>query len=524
MVDIVIENCQIADGTGSARYPGDIAICRDTIVAVGQVDESVKRECRTRLDIHGKVACPGFIDMHSHSDLAVISSPTNTPKISQGITTEVIGNCGISFAPVSTQGLDDLHKLYSSVAGSLDPLHSWQSVAEYLDVVERKTSTNLVFLVGHAALRYAAMGMSACAASPEQVSAMVGMTREAMEQGAWGVSTGLTYVPGCFSSTDELTQIGCAVAKAGGLYCTHMRAYGAQSMTAINEAAGIGQAGSMPVHLSHLQTVGSEGKGQSHMILDKIAELRSAGVDITFDSYPYTAGSSTLHWLLPLWVQTDGPEAMLRRIGSEAARSRLRSELPAEWAMWGSTIIRTVVCPADEGALGRTVSDIAQAEGKHPVDVVCDLCASNKLMVSQVNFLGNDEDVEVFMGSEWQMFGTDGLHASGNPHPRLWGAYPRVLCSYVRERHVLSLEEAIRKMTGSPAGRLGLRHRGLVREGYAADLVVFDPNTIRDRATYDRGDLPADGIEYVIVNGQIVVSTGKPTGALPGRVLRRRAR
>ena len=417
--------------------------------------------------------------------------------------------------------MDPLHKMYAGVAGYLDPSCTWRSVAEYLSTVDRNTGPNVVFLVGHAALRCAVMGMSACEATTEHIADMTRMTADAMAQGAWGLSTGLTYVPGCFSTTRELVQLTRAVSELGGVYCTHMRDYGARTAEAIEEAASIGRAAGIPVHISHLQTVGPEGKNQSYQILHRLEELRDTGVDITFDSYPYAAGSSSLHALLPAWVQADGYSTMLRRLASERVRSRLRSEMPADSGVWSSTVVRTVASRASQDHVGKTLLDIAKAEGQHPVDVACDLCASNDLMVSQVNFLGNEEDIEVFMRSRLQMFGTDGLHVSGNPHPRLWGTCARVLAVYVRERRVLTLEEAVHKMTGAPANRLGLKDRGLVKQDYAADLVVFDPDTVRDRATFDRGDLPADGISHVFVNGVAALEDGKLTGALPGRVLRR---
>jgi len=275
------------------------------------------------------------------------------------------------------------------------------------------------------------------------------------------------------------------------------------------------------VHISHLQTVGQEMKGHSQSMLEALERARDSGIDVTFDSYPYTAGAGMLHSILPSWVQAGGPDELLRRLSALSVRDRLRMEMPESSPVWRGTAIGSVANQDSKGTEGRRLSDLAMIEGRHPVDVLCDLLLSNGLKISQVNFMGNEEDVVCFMQSPLQMFGSDGVYAPGNPHPRLWGTYARVLGVYVRERKVLGIEEAIRKMTSAPATRLGLKDRGLIKEGFAADLVVFDPDVIRDQATFEKGDAPALGIEYVFVNGQMVIDRGKPTGALAGKVLRR---
>jgi N-acyl-D-amino-acid deacylase len=524
-VDLLITGGTLVDGTGAAPRAGTLGI-RDGRLHLG--DSSWRPEAARTIEAEGLVVAPGFIDLHSHGGLVVLADPRHEPKVRQGVTTEVIGVDGNGYAPFAHR--DDLLAFVDLNAG-LDgrpPLpYDWDSVASYLDRYDRGQAVNVAVLVGNSALRIGAVGWDDVPADPRQVATMGAMLREALEEGAFGISSGLDYPPGSYATTDELASLTGEAARLGGFYHTHVRyPLGDRFLDPFREAIEIGRRGEGPAHITHFyhrQTY----PGGPDELLALVDDARDEGLDVTFDTYPYEWASTRLLIQLPQWVQAGGPMALKERLADTGVRDRLRAELAARGAAyasaegWADVRLGGFTNPTNLAWESRTLADVMRETGSDAVDAACDLLLSENLGVAQVTSGPWTDGLRRFLAHPQAMIGTDSTFLGDKPSPRTYGSYPRILGQFVRDEALLSLEEAVRRMTGAPAARLGLRDRGLLRDGHAADLVVFDPQGVRSNATYDQPRRFPEGIEHVIVNGTSVVDGGVHTGALPGRALRR---
>jgi N-acyl-D-amino-acid deacylase len=527
--DLLIEGGSVLDGTGSPSHVASVAVRDGRIVHAdeGGPDTQAAR----RIDAHGLVVAPGFIDLHSHSGLMIFADPLHEPKVRQGVTTEVIGVDGLSYAPIRDPA--DLEALVHMNAG-LDGAppqarpHDWSSVEAYLDRLdELRPSVNLAFLVGNSALRIGAIGWEEVGASEAQVTDMRAMLREAMQEGAIGLSSGLDYPPGAYADTDELAQLTNEAARHGGFYHTHVRyALGDRFLDPFREAIEIGRRGEGAAHITHFYHRQTFPDGPQPM-LALVDDARAEGLDVTFDTYPYEWASTRLLIMIPPWVQAGGPQQTKERLAEATVRDRIRRDLAERGVLyagrnaWDDVRLGAFTRPELLPWEGHTLGELVAERGDDPVDVLCDLLLEEDLRVNQVTPGPWTETLGEFIRHPVGMIGTDSTFIGEKPSPRTYGSFPRVLGQFVRDEALLSLEEAVRQMTSAAADRLGLHDRGRIRDGHVADLVIFDPARVRSNATYDEPRAFPDGIEWVMVNGEIVVERGTHTGARSGRVLRR---
>jgi N-acyl-D-amino-acid deacylase len=512
--DLVIVNGRLVDGTGNPWTRADVAIRGDTIVYVGRGPITAKR----KIDASGKVVAPGFMDMHAHSEYGLIVDPRALSKITQGVTSEVLGE-HLSAGPVLGPAEDDAMMVS-------DPIkRDWTTIAGFYARLEKQgIGLNVLSYVGSGQVRASVIGYEKRAATPAELDQMKRLVAEAMEQGAFGLSSGLVYVPNAYASTDELIELAKVAASYGGIYVTHLRG----GFDGLREGIRIARDARLPMEIHHINSTSARDVAA---FVREIEEARQNGVDITANAYPYTAGWTYLRSLLPAWALEGGIQAMLARLKRPKDRARIVAELREEAARQppldpgvGQTRWERVFVD------GVTIHELAKRRGTSPEDALVDLLIERKGEGFQISFGNTEAFLREALRQPWVDIGSDGSALAaglrspfGWPHPRSFGTHPRVLAKYVREG-LFSLEEAIRKMTALPASRLGLRDRGLVKPGMKADLVVFDPATIRDLATFDQPEQYAEGIAWVLVNGVTVVEEGKPTGKRPGRVLRSTSR
>ncbi|HSK93315.1 MAG TPA: D-aminoacylase [Candidatus Angelobacter sp.] len=527
--DLLIENGTVVDGSGDRGFAAAVGV-RDGRIEILHGEASAVRAER-RIDATGMVVAPGFIDLHSHSGLMIFADPLHAPKVRQGVTTEVIGVDGLSYAPIGDPG--DLEALVAMNAG-LDGApqearpYDWATVEAYLDRLDAlRPSLNLAYLVGNSALRIGAIGWAEAQASAPQLANMRSMLREAMEQGAIGLSSGLDYPPGAYADTDELAGLTAEAAKHGGFYHTHVRyPLGDRYLDPFREAIEIGRRGEGPVHITHFYHRQTFPGGPGPM-LALVDEARHEGLDVTFDTYPYEWASTRLLIMIPPWVQDGGPVRTKERLADPEVRERIRREMSERGVLfagrraWDDVRLGAFRTPDLLPWEGRTLGEVIADRGDDPVDVLCDLLLIEDLRINQVTPGPWSETLREFIRHPVGMIGTDSTFVGAKPSPRSYGSFPRVLGQFVREEALLSLEEAVRSMTSAAAARLGLKDRGLVRDGYVADLVVLDPDRVRATCTYEDPCLFPEGIEWVLVAGEPVVADGEHTGARPGRTLRR---
>ena len=532
--DIAIVNGKILDGTGNPWFKGDIGIVRDRIVKIGRIDARIAKRV---VDASEKAVCPGFIDAHSHSDMSLIFDPRCESTIRQGITTLVVGQCGMSLAPINPKFEGLLKRDLAPFLPGTKIQFPWKTFKQYISRMKRlRLTCNTVHLVGHGTVRIAAIGFEERDPTLRELDAMRAMVAEAMKAGAVGMSSGLIYPPGVFSKTRELIELTRVVAKYGGVYFSHIRGEGGTLINAVKEAIKIGETAGTPVHVSHHKAAGRRAWGKTKETLRLMESARSRGVDVTYDQYPYTAGMTSLATLLPPWVHEGGMDKLLERLGNDETWMKIRRELetgtPDRESMlneagWKRIIVSSVRSESLKRLEGKSMVEIAKLLGKRDeFAALRDLLLKERGEVTMIIFHMDESDVEYAMRGRYQMFGTDswsvsptGLLSKGKPHPRFYGTYPRILGHYVREERILQLEDAVRRMTSFPAQRIGLKDRGIVREGFYADIVIFNPETINDRATYDQPSQFPDGIDSVLVNGQVVVDSDGLTRARPGRIL-----
>ena len=519
MFDLLIQNGRVVDGTSQTWFRASIGVTGDTVSVLRGDTSAAALDAGRVIDAADSVVCPGFIDMHSHSDLMLLGDPRHEAKLRQGVTTEALGMDGLSYAPTSPTNLEHLLTYLAAVNGMPPAGVRWSSVKEFLDLLDENAACNVIYMVPHASIRVEAMGWEDRAPTPAELSRMQDLARQGMQDGAFGFSTGLTYPPGAFSDTDELAAICQAVGEFGGFYMTHARySLGDKLMDPFREALEVGRRSGVPVHISHYHSP-LEGMGQRMLAL--VDQGRNAGQDVTFDQYPYAAASTVLHSLLPYWVHAGGPSALLQRLQDRQVREQLGDSVNP---MWGLTlehyIFSSIGSAKNKEWEGRSLVDLATAQGKGMIDTICDLLIEENLQVAFVARTGNPDNIRAIVRHPAQMVGSDGLLTGDMPNPRTYGTFPYVLDQFVRNEGLLRLEEAVAKMTSMPAQRLGLKDRGILRDGMKADIVIFDPGTVAAKATFDDPKQYPEGIDYVIVNGMVVIDDGVHTGALPGRALR----
>jgi N-acyl-D-amino-acid deacylase len=520
--DVIFVNGRVIDGAGNPWFKADVGVKREKIEAVGRLSGS---EAKRIIDMKGFVVAPGFIDIHSHSDYNVIIDPRVESKVRQGVTTEVVGNCGSSAAPMNADVRTYRERYMRARLGDGFEF-SWESMGDYLDILEVSgASFNVVPLVGQGTIRQNVMGYEDREPTGSELEEMKGLVTGAMEDGAWGMSTGLIYTPSAYAGTPEIVELAKVLRGYGGVYFSHIRGEGETLLEAVREAIRIGREAGVPVQVAHFKASGEPHWGRTVDSLRLVAESREAGVDVTFDQYPYVASSTSLAAYMPHWAQEGGAEKLLERLEDPEIRARIREDRGGIYKTWDMIMVASAKNhPEYEG---KRISEIALLEGKDEYETVFDLLLAEDAQVSIVSFGMSEEDVHRVMRSPHGMVGSDGsavapwgILGRGKPHPRYYGTFPRVIGHYVRDR-VLSLQEAVRKMTSAPAQRLGLKERGLLRVGFKADITVFDPGRIKDEATFLDPHRFASGIPYVMVNGELVVDGGDHTGALPGRALRK---
>jgi N-acyl-D-amino-acid deacylase len=513
--DLLITNARIVDGTGGPSITGSVAVRDGRIAGVGRVAGPAART----IDAGGKVVAPGFIDPHSHSDYALLTDGNAESKIRQGVTTEVIGESG-SVAPQKPTAE-----------------RGWSDFAGYFAALERsKTAVNLLSYVGLGQVREYVMGNDDRAPSTTELEKMSGLVSDAMKQGAYGVATGLIYSPNAYAKLDELVALSRPASAAGGFYASHLRYDGEKLKEGLEEAIAIGEQARIPVHVFHLKVTGAKNFGRMKEVIAIVEAAQKRGVEISADQYPYVASSTGLSQTIPPWAHEGGGAKLAERLKDPATRAKIRQEMDDPHPTWENRLISagtwhnvqiaSIRSPERKKLEGMRIDEAAKAAGKDPYDFVFDLLIAERGSVGCVWFIIDENDLKLAMKQPWVSVGSDGsaLATSGPlrngvPHPRSFGTFPRVLGKYVRDERVIPLEQAVRKMSGLTASQLHIRDRGLIKDGLAADLVIFDPATVADRATFtDPFQYPV-GIPTVIVNGRVVLDNGRHTGERPGVVI-----
>jgi N-acyl-D-amino-acid deacylase len=498
--DLLLRNGHIVDGTGSPWFLGDVAIHGDTIVKVApRIEGSASRV----IDVAGEVVAPGFIDIHTHARRGLLDVPTAPNYVRQGVTTVMEGPDGSSPLPIST----------------------------FLAQIDRiAKSLNIGTFIGQGSIRDAVIGRTNRTATPQEIQRMTGLVEQGMRDGAFGISTGLFYVPGTFTPTDEVIELARAAGKLGGVHESHQRDDASKVLDSVNETIAIGEKGGLPTQISHAKVIGEANWGKSVDLLRLVDEARARGVDVTMDQYPYTASSTSIEAaLLPAWALEGGRDAILSRLRDPATRQRVATDsikmIRDERGGGDPKNVQFVSCTFDGSLAGKTLADLAR---QHDLEPTVENAADTVLwIVEQGSCQGifqamSEDDVQRIIRHAATMIASDGevpIFGKSSPHPRSYGTFARVLGVYVREKKILTLEDAIRKMSSFPAARLGLTDRGVVRPGMKADIAVFNPSTVRDTATYEKPHQYAEGFSHVIVNGQVVYEKGEMTASRPGRVL-----
>ena len=519
MFDILIRNGRIVDGTGNPWFQGAVAIEGDCVkILTG--DTSAIQAVRV-IDASSCVVAPGFIDGHTHSDLVALSEPRHEAKIMQGVTTDLVGVDGMGYAPLSKTNLEMMKVYWSGVDGNPELDVEWCSVAEYLQCFHHKTAGNIGFFIPNGAIRAEAVGWENRPATEEEIRAMQDMIRQGMAEGALGLSSGLDYPPSVWADTDELVELCKVVAEYGGVYTIHVRSgLGDRALDGFKEAVAIGERSGVAVNISHFHCTFTT-RGRPDKLLQIINEARTGDVDISFDNYPYEYGTTYLvNPFIPLWASSGGPYVLLQRLKSEAVRTKMREEQAQNLEAWSRRYyIASVKSEKNKWCEGLILRAIADKLGRDIMDTVCDLLVEENLEVTANEHYGEDRENKVIMQHPVGMFASDAVLLGGMPNPRAYGTFPKFLRWLVREERLLTLEEAVRKMTSLPALRYGLSDRGILRDGIKADIVIFNPDTVRDTATLAKPKQYPVGIDYVFVNGTLVVEKGKHTGALKGEPL-----
>jgi N-acyl-D-amino-acid deacylase len=529
-VDVLIKNGKILDGTGGPWYSADIGVRGDRIVAIGKLEGTVAKKT---IDAAGKTVAPGFIDTLGQSEMALLIDNRALSKLSQGITTEITGEGG-SIAPQNEKTMAPMKPVLDLYKLTID----WTTLDGYFRRLEKQgTPLNIGTYVGAAQVREAVIGDDNRAPTPAELDKMKALVEQAMKDGAFGISTALIYPPGHYATTEELIELAKVAARYGGLYASHMRSEGTSEMAAIDEAIRIGREAGLPVEIFHLKVSGKPRWGSMVKVVEKIQAARDSGLDIRANQYPYVAGGTALASSLPPWVADGGVAKLLERLHDPKIRARIKAEMATDHPDWGNLfydcgggagmLIAGVVNPALKKYNGKTVAEMAKAEGKEELDALFDFVIADNAQTGALYFMASEDDLVHGLKQPWTSIGLDASEApldgplyEPQTHPRAYGAMPRFLGRYVRDQKLMPLTEAIRKITSMPAQRQQLAGRGQIQVGYFADITIFDPATIIDRATYTEPTKLSEGIDTVLVNGQVEYEHGALTSVNAGRALR----
>jgi N-acyl-D-amino-acid deacylase len=520
--DLVIKNGILVDGISDEAFQGDIGIIVEHIKQIGNIKEALGK---TIIDAKDRIVSPGFIDIHTHTDIEILINPKAESKIRQGVTTELAGNCGGSAFPMK-QPLPDYEKRLAEEANiTVD----WIDLEGYHAAIKnRGSAVNHATLLGQGTLRSHVMGNDQREPTEEEMDRMKKLVAAAMEQGAFGLSTGLEYTPSGFAETQELIELCKVVAKYGGLYASHIRSEDKAALEAVGEAIHIAESASLPLQIAHFKAVGKTNWWKLPKMIDLVERAAERGLEVTADRYPYIAYSTGLTILYPQWALDGGLEQLIKRLKDAKTRQSMKAETLKKVAGygWDKIVVSNLHKKHNQWLIGKSVGEAAATKNEDPYEFMCDLIIDEEFNVSHIGFGMNEETTEIVLKHPLVMLGSDGSSlapygplSEGKPHPRNYGTFPRFLGYYVRERKLLTLPEAIKKMTSLPAAKLGLKDRGALKQGNFADIVVFDSKTIADKATFIEPHQYPVGIDYVFVNGTTVIDHGKHTEKLPGKVL-----
>jgi len=523
--DLLLAGGTVVDGTGEGSFTADIGIIGEQIVEIGPLRNNGAKRI---IDVAGRVVCPGFIDIHSHTDLSLLVNPRAESKIRQGVTTEVAGQDGSSYAPLTQEGLQSLREGYGKKYG-VDI--AWEDFQGFFGALERnRIGLNFISFVGQGTIRGLVVGQDNTPATPEQIDAMKALVEQSMAGGAWGLSSGLEYTPGSFATEDEIAALCKSAAAYNGIYATHMRNEDDTLIEAVEEAIRTAQKGEIPLQISHFKASGKRNREKVEPALELIEKANEDGMDITLDRYPYIAYATTLQNLFPTVYRDGGAEAFINRLQTPKTLAEMKAAALAKVEMlgdWSAVMITSVTSTSNQVYVGRRVSEIVTETGEDPFEFVRRLLIAENGSVGMVGFGMSEEEIRAVLTHPLVMVSSDGGAAAtygplsqSTPHPRWYGTFPRVLGRYCRDEKFFDLPTAVHKMTAMPAKRLGLKDRGKIDVGLAGDIVVFDPATVIDKSDFLNPHQYATGIDYVLVNGTVVVEKGEHTGALPGKVLR----
>ncbi len=527
-MQLIIKNATIVDGTGASGIKSDIAVAKDRISAIGNLTPENGQRV---LDAGGKVVCPGFIDTHSHSDLQILVNPRVPAKIRQGITTEILGQDGISMAPLPLKFIGPWRKNLAGLNGESDDIDwTFKTTAGYLKMMEERClAPNAGYLVPHGNIRMEAMGLANEKGGASEIQAMKYILEREMAAGALGMSTGLIYIPCAYSDTRELIELCKVVAQEDGVFVIHQRSEADLIIPSMEEVIRIGMESGVKIHFSHMKVCGKKNWDKLPKIFEMLDKAAQSGVRISFDQYPYVAGSTMLGAILPPWAHDGGCEHLLGRLKDPEQRRAIIRDIKADTGEWDNFVsfaglagifITSSRTEKNQIFVGKNLVELGEMRGEDPYEAVLDLLLEEENAVGMVDFYGKEEHVIEFLKRPEQNVCTDGLFG-GKPHPRAYGAFPRVIAEYVRKNPILTLEEAVHKMTGKPAQVFGLKERGVLKKGNFADILLLDPDRICDNGTYETPDQYPSGIDMVMVNGCILFENEMQNKDLPGKVLRK---
>ncbi|GIN90992.1 D-aminoacylase [Siminovitchia terrae] len=525
MYDVIIRNGMVCDGTGNPWTKLDIGITDGKII---RLDKMIHEQAQREIDASGSIVSPGFIDPHVHSDLLCTKPEIHNIRVLQGITTELFGQDGISVAPVSENTKLEWQKQLKGLNGDIGEW-PWQTVDDYLSFLEGSDIIgNAAYLIPHGNIRTLVVGFEGRQATKEECKEMRELVEEGMRQGAFGISSGIQYPPCAYATLEELIEICKGAAKYDGCFVVHIRNESNLSLEALDEVIEAARQSGIRLHISHFKVCGKINRDKLEKALHKLEDARQEGIEVTFDQYPYTAASTMLQAILPPWAQADGTGAILSRLRDPQLRQRIKEEMlhngkydnPVRNNGWDHIVIASVTLESNRKFEGKSIQEIGEMQQQDPADAALDLLISEEAAATMIIHWGVEEDVTKVMENPLQMVGSDGVFG-GKPHPRLYGSFARVLGKYAREEQIFSIPEAVRKMTSAPAQLLRLRKRGMIREGYWGDLVVFDPAVVVDCATFEEPHQLPSGILHVLINGKLTVFNGKYVGETAGQVIRR---
>lgn len=528
-MDVLIKNGNIVDGTLAKPFIGDILVKGGKIDAIG---ENLHAEGLKVVDARGRVVAPGFIDTHSHSDLVMLLNPYNEVKIRQGITTEVLGQDGISMAPLPVEYISPWRKNLAGLDGDSDEIDwKYETTENYLNMMaEKGVGLNETYLVPHGNIRMEAMGLAGEVATEEQIKKMCEITRREMEAGAYGLSTGLIYMPCAYSETREVIEMCKVVAEYDGVFVVHQRSEADTILESMEEIIKIGKESGVKVHFSHFKVCGKQNWKYIDEVIELLEKAKSEGIEVSFDQYPYAAGSTMLGVILPPWAHNGGTDELIKRLGNEEDRKRMKEDIARGIPGWDNFVdfagidqifVTSVKSDENQEVVGMSLEELGKFRGMDPLDATFDLLRDEENAVGMVDFYGKEEHIVKFMQRPEHNVCTDGLMAKGKPHPRAYGSFPKVLGRYVREMKVLSLEQAIHKMTKKAADAIGIKGRGSLEVGQHADILIIDMENVIDKGTYiDPVQFPV-GIDNVFINGHHVIEEGTYNKVLAGKVVKR---